>query len=77
LGQKESGENMSSPKKDLRSPRWATRLQAMEYSQTGATKFNELMQQKKITAKKDGNRIKVDLNSIDDLFASLPDVAKG
>ena len=66
---------MISPKKEPRQPRWATRQEAMAYSRTGATRFNELMQQKLIVAKKNGGKVVVDLNSIDDYFASLPDVA--
>jgi hypothetical protein len=58
-----------------RQPRWATRLEAMTYARMGATRFNELMQDRKIVAKKNGGKVVVDLNSIDDLYASLPDVA--
>jgi hypothetical protein len=57
-----------------RTPRWASRLQAMAYGQFGSTKLNELMQAKKILAKKDGAKVKVDLNSIDDYFDALPEV---
>jgi hypothetical protein len=66
---------VSGQKKDLRPARWATRLEAMEYSRTGATKFNDLIQRKKIIAKRDGNRVKVDLNSVDDMLRALPDAA--
>jgi hypothetical protein len=62
-----------SPKRD-RQPRWATRQEALTYARMGATKFNELMQQKLIVAKKTGVKVIVDLNSIDDHYASLPNV---
>jgi hypothetical protein len=61
-------------KRDLQ-PRWATRQEAMAYARMGATRFNELMQERKIVAKKNGGKVVIDLNSIDDLYASLPDVA--
>jgi hypothetical protein len=57
-----------------RVPRWAPRLKAMAYGDFGSTKFNELTHTKKITAKKDGAKVIVDLNSIDDYFDSLPEV---
>jgi hypothetical protein len=58
-----------------RQPRWATRQEAMAYARMGATRFNALMQERKIVAKKNGGKVVVNLNSIDDLYASLPDVA--
>ena len=39
-----------------------------------STKFNELTHAKKILAKKDGAKVIVDLNSIDDYYDSLPEV---
>jgi hypothetical protein len=58
-----------------RQPRWAPRKAAMAYAaDTGSTHFNELMKSGKIRAKKDGVKVIVDLNSIDDFFDSLPDV---
>jgi hypothetical protein len=69
------GELTMSGKRDPRLPRWVTRTEAMFYSRTGATKFNEMIQEKRIVAKKDGNRIKIDLNSIDDYLEALPNAA--
>ena len=57
-----------------RQPRWATRQEAMAYGKIGATKMNELMQGGRIVAKKDGNKVIVDLNSIDDHYDALPQV---
>jgi len=58
-----------------RDPRWAPRQKAMHYGgDIGATRMNELMQTGKICAKKDGKKVVVDLNSIDDYLWSLPDV---
>jgi hypothetical protein len=65
---------MTSPKKD-RPPRWATRQGAMEYAKVGSTRLNEWMQARQIIAKKNGVRVIIDLNSIDDMLASLPDAA--
>ena len=56
-----------------RLPRWATRLEAIAYARMGATRFNELMRDKKVIAKKVGVKVLVDLNSIDDHYRSLPD----
>jgi hypothetical protein len=58
-----------------RIPRWATRTEAMIYAKIGATTMNELMHSRRIFAKKLGNKVLVDLNSVDDLIAALPDVA--
>jgi hypothetical protein len=57
-----------------RSPRWATRAEAMVYGRLGATAMNELLQSRKITAKKRGNKVIVDLNSVDAYYKALPDV---
>jgi hypothetical protein len=67
---------MSKAMKRDRLPRWATRLEAMAYGRIGSTRMNELMQGRKIVAKKSGGKIVVDLNSVDDYFATLPDVGK-
>jgi hypothetical protein len=58
-----------------RLPRWATRLEAMAYARVGSTKMNEWLHSRRIFAKKLGNKVIVDLNSVDDLIASAPDVA--
>jgi hypothetical protein len=57
-----------------RTPRWGTRQEGMQHGKFGATHMNELMKAGKILAKMDGNKVKVDLNSIDDHILSLPDV---
>jgi hypothetical protein len=49
-----------------RTPRWATRTEAMTYAKVGATTMNELMHSHRIFAKKLGNKVLVDLNSVDD-----------
>ncbi len=57
-------------------PRWASRIEAMEYARVGQTKFHELMRDRRIVAKKlDGKKVLVDLNSIDALYARMPEVA--
>jgi len=58
-----------------RQRRWATRQEAMAYAKLGSTMMNELMHSRRIFAKKLGNKVVVDLNSIDDYYAALPDVA--
>ena len=60
--------------KKERQPRWASRLEAMAYGRIGSTTMNALMHSKKILAKKLGNRVIVDLNSVDDYIAALPHV---
>ncbi|MGZ5874551.1 MAG: hypothetical protein ACXWKP_20820 [Bradyrhizobium sp.] len=57
-----------------RIPRWATRTEAMTYAKVGATTMNRLMHSRRLFAKKLGNKVLVDLNSVDDLIASLPNV---
>jgi hypothetical protein len=57
-----------------RLPRWGTRAEGMEHGKFGSTFMNELMRSKKIIAKKDGSRVKIDLNSIDDYLEALPNV---
>jgi hypothetical protein len=57
------------------SRRWATRTEALSYGKFGSTKLNELMQDRKILAKKDGTKVKIDLDTIDDYIDSLSDVA--
>ncbi len=55
--------------------RWATRQEAISYARIGATKMNAMMQAGRIFAKKlDGAKVLVDLNSIDTLYATLPNV---
>jgi hypothetical protein len=66
---------MSSSAKGGRLPRWATRLEAMAYARVGSTKMNEWLHGRRIFAKKLGNKVIVDLNSVDDLITSAPDVA--
>ena len=60
--------------KKERQPRWASRLEAMAYGRVGSTTMNALMHSKKILAKKLGNKVIVDLNSVDDYIAALPHV---
>ena len=60
--------------KKERQPRWASRLEAMAYGRVGSTTMNALMHSKKILAKKLGNRVIVDLNSVDDYIAARPHV---
>ena len=60
--------------KKERQPRWASRLEAMAYGRIGSTTMNALMHSKKILAKKLGNKVIVDLNSVDDYIAALPHV---
>jgi hypothetical protein len=55
--------------------RWATRGEALAYARVGATTLNHLMRNGRIHAKKlDGKKVLVDLNSIDSLYAALPNV---
>jgi hypothetical protein len=42
----------------------------------GSTTLNSLMQRRRVTAKKLGHKVVVDLNSIDAYYESLPDVSK-
>lgn len=58
-----------------RQRRWATRQEAMAYAKCGSTTMNEWLHGRRIYAKKQGNKVIIDLNSIDDLYDSLPDVA--
>ena len=58
-----------------RQPRWGTRLEAMAHARVGSTMMNEWLHSRRIFARKRGNKVWVDLNSIDDLIASAPDVA--
>jgi hypothetical protein len=57
-----------------RLPRWGTRAEGMAHGKFGPTYMNQLMHEKKIIAKKDGGRVKIDLNSIDDFLEALPNV---
>ena len=57
-------------------PRWATRLEAIKYARVGATKFSELIRDRRIVAKRlDAKKLIIDLNSIDQLYECLPDGA--
>jgi hypothetical protein len=54
--------------------RWAPRSVAMAYAaDSGATHFNELVKSGKVRAKKDGAKVIVDLDSIDEYIEGLPD----
>jgi hypothetical protein len=54
-------------------PRWATRKEAMQYARVGATKFSELIRDRRIVAKRlDAKKLVIDLGSIDRLYDSLP-----
>jgi hypothetical protein len=46
----------------------------MAYARVGATKMHHLMQAGRVLAKKLDGKVVVDLNSIDDLYATLPSV---
>jgi hypothetical protein len=60
----------------MNTPRWATRREAMSYGRLGSTKFSELVKDRRIVAKKlDGRKLLIDLNSIDEFYAALPEVA--
>jgi hypothetical protein len=57
--------------------RWASRKEAIAYARVGATTMNNLMRMGRIHAKKlDGKKVLVDLNSIDALYATLPNVGQ-
>jgi hypothetical protein len=60
--------------KAKRAPRWGTRLEAMAHGRVGATTMNQWLQGNKLVAKKVGKKVLVDLNSVDDLIESLPNV---
>jgi hypothetical protein len=61
--------------KTERVPRWASRQQAMQHAKCGSTKMNQWLKGGKLRARKDGARIIIDLNDLDDLIASLPSAA--
>jgi hypothetical protein len=45
----------------------------MQYAKIGATKFSELVRDRRITAKRlDAKKLIIDLNSIDQLYDCLP-----
>ena len=46
----------------------------MAYMRVGSTKMNELMQSQAILAKKDGGKVIIDLDSLDNYYDGLPDV---
>jgi hypothetical protein len=54
--------------------RYASRKEAMAYMRVGSTKLNELMQCQAILAKKDGVKVIVDLDSVDQYYEALPSV---
>lgn len=62
-------------RRDRRSRRWGTRQQVLDYSTLGSTTLNELIQSKKIIAKKQGTKLIIDLDSVDDHIDSLPDAS--
>jgi hypothetical protein len=54
--------------------RWVKRKVAMAYAaDAGATHFNDLVKTGRIRAKKDGPKLIVDLDSIDEYMEALPD----
>jgi hypothetical protein len=55
--------------------RWASRKEAMLYARVGSTKMNELMQSQALFAKKNGVKVIIDLNSVDDYYEALPNAA--
>jgi len=60
--------------KSSKSKRWAPRKVAMAYAaDAGPTHFNDLVKSGKIRAKKDGSKLIVDLDSIDEYMEALPD----
>ncbi len=61
--------------KAARLPRWASRLEAMAYGRVGSTRMNEWIKGGKVKARKDGAKVIIDLNSVDDLIESLPSAA--
>ena len=65
---------MNGTEKERREPRWATRKEAMAYARIGSTLMNDLLQSRRIYAKKLGAKVLVDLNSVDDFIAAAPDV---
>jgi len=58
-----------------RLPRWASRLETMAYARVGSTRMNEWIKAGKVKARKDGAKVIIDLNSVDDLIESLPSAA--
>jgi hypothetical protein len=54
--------------------RWATRIETMDYMKLGSTKLNELMQSQRIVAMKDGAKVIIDLDSVDNYRETLPRV---
>jgi hypothetical protein len=71
-----AGEDRHTKRKQRRkSRRWGTRTEAMAYGRIGSTRLNELMQARKIIAKKNSAKVVIDLDSIDDFYDSLPDAA--
>ena len=66
---------MKAASKAARIPRWATRMETMIYARCGSTRMNEWLRGGKLKARKDGAKIIIDLNDVDDLLESLPSAA--
>jgi hypothetical protein len=60
--------------KSRRPRRWGSRKQAMAEANVGPTKLNELMMGGRIVAKRLDGKVVIDLDSIQELYASLPTV---
>jgi len=60
------------PISPISAPRWATRNEAMAYARIGHSTLNSLMRSGQIKARKLGVKVLIDLNSVDELFESLP-----
>ena len=65
-----------SKEKSERPRRWGSRKQAMAEAGVGPTKLNEMMQSGRIVAKRLDGKVLVDLDSIQELYNSLPTVAE-
>ena len=59
--------------KPARTPRWASRTEAMNYARVGSTRMNQWLKgdkangiPAKLKARKDGAKVIIDLNDIDD-----------
>jgi predicted transcriptional regulator len=65
---------MSVTEKSKRPRRWGSRKQAMAEANVGPTKLNEMMMSGRIVAKRLDGKVLIDLDSIQELYASLPTV---
>jgi hypothetical protein len=54
--------------------RFASRAETMAYMKIGSTRLNELLQGQAFFAVKDGGKVIIDLDSVDDYRQSLPRV---